>query len=349
MSELDDKPPEIPETTAQTDQDGDDSGSMPPPDSEVKPPNPDSAHETSAHEEHPPPATTTEESPQDSESTEDEPSAVSGNDVAPVNDELHNHTESHQSTESSATDDIDGMPPLPPETELLEPETTPTPEAGLEPAMEAQDPDVLAAETTEVGAAGPDYESTKGELTAEAGPKPADAEPGPKRDLEPKTTETAETKPTDGGPESDDTRLSDIGPVRHPARVPQENEDLLIGPEQGLQSRKSGTFEDTIAGEPGDPDSKYLWTIDDRGINIALENTRFDTPRGNIVHTNISSQAAIGGEAWFGPDDSVTINAGSGRFGDGAGISPAQWDAGAAYWRSLGYRVDQIPYGRRLP
>jgi hypothetical protein len=42
------------------------------------------------------------------------------------------------------------------------------------------------------------------------------------------------------------------------------------------------------------------------------------------VHTNLSSRAAIGGEAWLGEGNKVTINAGSGRFGDGAGITPVQ-------------------------
>lgn len=56
--------------------------------------------------------------------------------------------------------------------------------------------------------------------------------------------------------------------------------------------------------------------IDDRGVNMALEKTPFPTKRENIVHSNISDQAYIGGEAWFGPNKTVTINAGSGRFGD---------------------------------
>jgi hypothetical protein len=93
--------------------------------------------------------------------------------------------------------------------------------------------------------------------------------------------------------------------------------------------------------------SKYLWTVDNRGVNIALEKTPFPTDRGNIVHTNLSSEAAIGGEAWFGPGNKVTINAGSGRFGDGAGITPQQWDAAIGLWESLGYDVNPIPFGSR--
>ncbi|MCP3857356.1 MAG: hypothetical protein GY698_21925 [Actinomycetia bacterium] len=65
------------------------------------------------------------------------------------------------------------------------------------------------------------------------------------------------------------------------------------------------------------------------------------------MHTNLSERASIAGEAWFGPDGSVTINAGSGRFGDGAGISLAQWEAAVAQWERLGYTVNAVPFGSR--
>ena len=137
------------------------------------------------------------------------------------------------------------------------------------------------------------------------------------------------------------------GPVRGSARPLLKNEGVLIDETKGLQSRTEGTFKDVQLGQHGDPATKYLWTIDRRGINVALEKTPFPTPRGNIVHTNISSRASIGGEAWFGPDNTVTINAGSGRFGDAARITPQQWDAAVSFWESLGYKVKPIPFGKR--
>jgi hypothetical protein len=102
-----------------------------------------------------------------------------------------------------------------------------------------------------------------------------------------------------------------------------------------------------MTGDRPDAATKYLYTVDERGVNIAPEQTPFPTPRGNIVHTNISSEASIGGEAWFGPDNAVTINAGSGRFGDGAGITESQWSATVKLWESLGYKVNPVPYGSR--
>jgi len=141
--------------------------------------------------------------------------------------------------------------------------------------------------------------------------------------------------------------VSDIGELRPPARPLLEGEDVLIGSAQGLQSRTSGTFDNVVQGTHGDRATTYLYTVDDRGVNIALENTPAGTPRGNIVHTNLSDRAAIGGEAWFGPNNTVTINAGSGRFGDGAGITQQQWDNTVRYWEGLGYTVNPIPIGSR--
>lgn len=141
--------------------------------------------------------------------------------------------------------------------------------------------------------------------------------------------------------------VSDIGELRPPARQLLEGEDVLIGPAQGLQSRTSGTFDSVVQGAHGERATTYLYTINDRGVNIALETTPAATPRGNIVHTNLSDRAAIGGEAWFGPNNTVTINAGSGRFGDGAGITQQQWDNTVRYWEGLGYTVNAIPFGSR--
>lgn len=141
-----------------------------------------------------------------------------------------------------------------------------------------------------------------------------------------------------------------IRTLREPARSPLENEDVLIDGLLGLQSKEVGLFDDVsigtyAAGENGV--NKYLWTIDQRGVNTALESTPFPTPRGNIVHTNLSSSASIGGEAWFETQTKVTINAGSGRFGDNAGITPTNWDAAVAFWEDLGYEVVAVPFGSR--
>jgi RHS repeat-associated protein len=145
-------------------------------------------------------------------------------------------------------------------------------------------------------------------------------------------------------------RASATGPLRPPARALLENEGLLITgtPAAGaLESRIAGRFRDVQLGQHGDAAAKYLYTVDERGVNLVRELTPFPTPRLNVVHSNISSEASIGGEAWFGPNNSVTINAGSGRFGDAAGISQQQWDATVRLWESLGYKVNAVPFGKR--
>jgi len=74
--------------------------------------------------------------------------------------------------------------------------------------------------------------------------------------------------------------------------------------------------------------------------------TPYPTPRGNIVHSNSSDEAYIGGEAWFN-GNKVTINAGSARYRDGVPGTQEHWEAAVRYWEHLGYEVEAIPWGSR--
>lgn len=136
-----------------------------------------------------------------------------------------------------------------------------------------------------------------------------------------------------------------VGNLRDPARSIGQGEGILIDSSYGLQSKlpNNGGFNDVAIGTYKDSATQYLYTIDNRGINIALEKTEV---AGNSVikHTNISSQASMGGEVWFGPNNTVTINPYSGRFGVGQpdGVSPVKWDATIKLWESLGYKVQPI-------
>ncbi|WP_207251062.1 hypothetical protein [Thiothrix fructosivorans] len=65
----------------------------------------------------------------------------------------------------------------------------------------------------------------------------------------------------------------------------------------------------------------------------------------------MSDKAYVGGEAWFGTTEQVTINADSGRFGysisKATGVTPEQWEAASKYWSNLGYDVKSIPRGEK--
>lgn len=139
--------------------------------------------------------------------------------------------------------------------------------------------------------------------------------------------------------------------LRGPARRLDINEGILIGEELGLQTRTQSHFEGVKIGTAGEKETMYLWTIDKRGLNIALETTAFPTPRGNIVHSNISSEAAIAGEAWFTGPGEVTINSNSGRFGmtpeGNGGASLEQYNAAISFWKSLGYKVKPKKFGEK--
>ena len=95
--------------------------------------------------------------------------------------------------------------------------------------------------------------------------------------------------------------------------------------------------------------NRYLWTIDLRGINLAWERSPWPTERNFLTHTNLSSRASIGGEAWFHDDGSVTINASLGRFGPRAGATPEQYAAAIRYWERLGYKVNAVPFLEQFP
>jgi RHS repeat-associated protein len=143
-------------------------------------------------------------------------------------------------------------------------------------------------------------------------------------------------------------RSNPLTKYRPPARPPEKYEDILISSKEGLQTTTSGQFQNVTRGTHGDPRTTYLWTVDQRGLNLALERTPFSTPRGYIVHSNLSKEASIGGEAWFVGENEVVINAGSGRFGAGqGGATLEQWKAAIEFWERLGYKVRAITFGNR--
>ena len=107
--------------------------------------------------------------------------------------------------------------------------------------------------------------------------------------------------------------------------------------------KKYSKFTNVSTGTVNDAAKKYLWTIDERGINIALEQTPANTGRGFITHTNISSEAYAGGEAWFTGKNSVYINPKSARFG-GKSMTSEQWGAAKDAWEKLGYKVEAMEF-----
>ena len=132
------------------------------------------------------------------------------------------------------------------------------------------------------------------------------------------------------------------------ARELLQGEDILMAAGDGLKSSFGSRFSDIVFGTKGDLNTKYLWTIDNKGVNVALEKTPWPTPRGNIVHTNLSSEASIGGEVWFKNERTVIVNAGSGRFGDGnTNVTSKTFDVSIEAWKKLGYDVEVIPFGQR--
>lgn len=60
---------------------------------------------------------------------------------------------------------------------------------------------------------------------------------------------------------------------------------------------------------------KYLWTLDQKGLNICREMKKCASSRGIVLHSKISPMAVAGGEAWFSQEeDAIYINFCSSRY-----------------------------------
>ena len=93
-----------------------------------------------------------------------------------------------------------------------------------------------------------------------------------------------------------------------------------------------------------DPQKVYLFTIDRTGVKFAREKIPFTTPRGNIVHSNLSVPelgAFSGGEAIFISRSEIVINRASGRFG---ARTEAEWQAVIRYLEGLGFKVHAVAF-----
>lgn len=135
-----------------------------------------------------------------------------------------------------------------------------------------------------------------------------------------------------------------VGPLVKPAIVPKPSEARLIASTEGLMSSRNSRFSGVKTGSYGDRSTKYIWTIDQRGVNIVKEIGGKTTYK----HTNLSSSAAFGGEVWFKNSRTVVINSGSGRFGDGnPNVGRSNYQAAVKAWESLGYKVEAKPFRER--
>jgi hypothetical protein len=131
----------------------------------------------------------------------------------------------------------------------------------------------------------------------------------------------------------------------------------LAGPGRfwrGTTQRKVLGFREAIT-----PDKRYLYTVDQDGVKLALEDAKHENPRRrhgdaslptrHLHHTNLSARACIGGEVWFSDDgQTVTLNADSGRFGiednpkanEVLGtLTLLEWENTIRLWEGFGFTV----------
>jgi len=135
--------------------------------------------------------------------------------------------------------------------------------------------------------------------------------------------------------------------------TPEDGGILTVG-HGDINSFPIGEPSDPATGFTGDPHTRLLWTIDDRGVNFMLEDQPWDSGRGTPTHTNMSAQAYAAGEAWRTGPNRITVSAASRAFGFNDRLSPelfaeatARYEAAVRVMRSLGLDVTALPFGQR--
>jgi hypothetical protein len=133
-----------------------------------------------------------------------------------------------------------------------------------------------------------------------------------------------------------------------------EDGGLLTLPQGDLNSLPIGEPTNPAEGFPGDPNTRLLWTADERGVNFALEMQPWDSGRGIPTHTNVSQQAYAAGEAWRTGPDQLTVSAASRAYGfnDKLGVemfaeAAVRYESAINFLRSLGIDVKALPFGLR--
>ena len=130
--------------------------------------------------------------------------------------------------------------------------------------------------------------------------------------------------------------------------LPHEN--LQLTTQHGLRILAPAPATDILIGKPPtsrskpDPECRYLWVIDRRGIPHIFEE-RLDVLRAPGCaekkfpkHTNLTGggEASMGGEMWFATDSALYVSGGSGRY---PAADRCQLNAAVEVFESLGYDV----------
>jgi hypothetical protein len=137
---------------------------------------------------------------------------------------------------------------------------------------------------------------------------------------------------------------------------------MLTAEDGGLLTLPQGELNALPIGEPtnpaaefaGDPNTRLLWTADERGVNFATEMQTWDSGRGIPAHTNLSEQAYAAGEARRTGPNQLTMTSASRAYGfnDRLGVelfaeAAARYESAVSLLRSLGIDVTALPFGLR--
>ena len=124
--------------------------------------------------------------------------------------------------------------------------------------------------------------------------------------------------------------------------------DSLPSREAGVVLLNPLDLKDEVFGSEGPTVSRYLFAIDQDGIQVGKEDVETLALRRRLTHTNLCPKTAyFGGEVFFLSDDHVILTRNSGRYGlpSFSNSNPAEelhafqmrWTKAVECWRICGY------------
>ena len=134
--------------------------------------------------------------------------------------------------------------------------------------------------------------------------------------------------------------------LRPPEFVHHQREVVQLDLNSGLRLLEPAPAAGISVGTPpssiaDDPNNRYLWVIDERGIPYIIESPIAAIGHKPPKHTNLTGGggAYLGGELWFTSHVAIYISGGSGRYPP---IGGHQLEEAAGVFNAFGYNVTSL-------
>ena len=134
--------------------------------------------------------------------------------------------------------------------------------------------------------------------------------------------------------------------LRPPEFIHHQREVVQLDLDSGLRLLEPAPATGISTGTPpssiaDDPNNRYLWVIDERGIPYIIESPIAVIGHKLPKHTNLAGggDAYLGGEMWFSSTISIYVSGGSGRYPPLDGL---QLEEATGVFNAFGYNVTSL-------